>query len=73
MKLKQIDNLIAELAEDFSFPLTQTRKRALKAQAKNTKIPMYLNEEAWATLRLARCYEALTTLRAASSAPEEQT
>jgi len=64
MTLEEIDALIAELADDYEFPLSESKRKELERIRDANNIPMKDCWEAGDTLKFSACWEALTQLRA---------
>lgn len=65
MKIHEIDELIAELADENEFPFSRHRKAELTAISKaSTGYTIAQTWEAAEKLQLERCWRALKTLRA---------
>jgi len=62
---EQIDELLAELADNYDLPLSAERRKELEYQRDCTRIPMKDNWEAADILRFADCAEAISQLRGA--------
>jgi hypothetical protein len=72
MTLEEIDELIAELADDYNLPLSAEDRKELEHKRECRNIPMKDNWEAADTLRFAACWDALRQLRSALPASEKQ-
>lgn len=72
MTLEEIDELIADLADDYDLPLSAEERSDLERIRDANNIPMKECWEAGDRLKFAACWEALTQLRGSTPQPANE-